>query len=508
MSTVTGTLYYDGARSNVTTGLPGIGRVPIVLENVDTQMRLAVYTGETGVYRFTGVPDGNYRLVEAYGDGGPFSSTGDWAEAAKGEWAVAVTPPIGYAPGASSGATHLDCITKNTIVFTVSGESAAGRNFSNGPVRYSPIRIDPSVNVNWDENLISAADAGTFGEFAAGTTGMTGADPNPYPYVNPDFKYVLPAAGKEAPIDGEFTIQNIANNISYNQHETWWRIADHSTGNERGRMMVINGYRTNAVFFRNEVQVKPNTYYLFATWILNLIKISGRVNPQLGVRIVAPDGKIIFEKDLEKEIPVNPRQPEWHEIGTLIFTGDFTHLFVEFVSLGEAASGNDYAIDDVGLFEAHLPQIVPVAETSKPEIKLGETTDFIIVFTNETQSDMTNLRFNYLLPNELEFVGGTIKINDTDYPDYDPAEGFALPNLLPGEGVTIRLQARATNIPPAEIATSFAAVTYDSSLVEGVAPISFASESNRVAVRIKSNSHCSPCDSFYRPMTPMFNFGQ
>lgn len=39
----------------------------------------------------------------------------------------------------------------------------------------------------------------------------------------------------------------------------WWRIADHTAGNETGRMMVVNGSDPGAVFFRDTVMVQPNT---------------------------------------------------------------------------------------------------------------------------------------------------------------------------------------------------------------------------------------------------------
>ena len=55
----------------------------------------------------------------------------------------------------------------------------------------------------------------------------------------------------------------------------WWRIADHTTGNETGRMMIVNGFNPGAVFFRATVNVQPNTNYLFTSWILNLFKVTG-----------------------------------------------------------------------------------------------------------------------------------------------------------------------------------------------------------------------------------------
>ena len=60
----------------------------------------------------------------------------------------------------------------------------------------------------------------------------------------------------------------------------WWRVADHTQGNETGRMLVVNGYNPGAVFFRAEVAVEPNHYYLFTAWILNLFKVTGYPDPE------------------------------------------------------------------------------------------------------------------------------------------------------------------------------------------------------------------------------------
>lgn len=44
-------------------------------------------------------------------------------------------------------------------------------------------------------------------------------------------------------------------NAMSNQIGAWWRIADHTIGNETGRMMVVNGFNPGAVFFRDVVSV-------------------------------------------------------------------------------------------------------------------------------------------------------------------------------------------------------------------------------------------------------------
>ena len=83
-------------------------------------------------------------------------------------------------------------------------------------------------------------------------------------------------------------------------------------------MMIVNGFNPGAVFFRSLVLVQPNTNYLFTAWILNLFKVTGYPNPELGVRILDENNNIIYDATLGALIPVNTNAPEWKQIGTVI----------------------------------------------------------------------------------------------------------------------------------------------------------------------------------------------
>jgi len=503
VATVSGHLFYDGARSNATAGLPGIVNVPIVLENVDNGLGLAVLTSSGGVFSFTNVPYGNYAIVEAFGDAGPFSLTGNFGnEAVARSPAIPAVPPLeGYVANPPAGATGLDCVSRNTILVTVPDSGVTGQHINNGPVQYSPIQIQPTVTVDWTANLINDADGGSFGGFTAGTSGMTGANPNPYPNINPGFTYTLPVGGGQSPIDGEFTIQNILNNNLYNQRETWWRVPDRTTGNETGRMMVINGANIGGVFFRDTVAVVPNTYYIFLTWILNLIKVAGRVNPQLAVTITAQDGTVLYDKNLGADIPANLNQPEWRQIGTLINSGNNSEITVEFYSMGNAASGNDYAIDDVGLFPAVINPPLLTKAVSATDAVVGDEISFQIVFENNTATTKTNIIFQDVLPNEVTFVSGSVEIGGVAYPDYDPNSGFSLPDLPPNNSISISFSAKAVAVGRA---SNTAEMTYQALIIEGVAPVEMTIPSNTVDIDIRETPKPPKPPCPWNPPPPPF----
>jgi len=484
MATVSGTLLFDKARTAAPpTGMSGIANVAIVLQNTLTTNMLAVMTDSSGNFQFQNVSNASYRLVESYGLVG-VTTPGDFTSAAPGDVAVAAVPPISFAPSPPAGATNLDCTSQNTLLFSVTGANISNLHICNGPVKYSSIVIDDSVTVNWNENLINTAGQGHFGEFSAGTQVMTGADPNPYPKVNPGFIYVLPENGSPNPSDGQYTIQNIATGVTYQANNVWWRVADLTTGNETGRMMIVNGANPNSIFFQDVIFVKPNTYYMFITWALNLVKITGRTDPMLGAKIITPDGVVLFNQNIGASIPVNQNEPEWHEIGTIIKSGAFSTLTVQLLSNGPAASGNDYVVDDVGVYEVAIPLYSPVKTASSTDIELGDTIVFTVTFTNGSLLPMTDIMFKDPLSDGLVFVPESVTINGDACEYCDPNDGFALPDLEAGEVVTVTFLATAASVPWMGRAVNTSTVTYSQQLIQNADPVALSVASNSVNINI------------------------
>ena len=318
MATVSGRVIFDRDRSlSVNTGDSGIANIPIVLQNVATGARLTVLTDANGNYSFINVPNGSYRIVESYGTNGGVTSPADFTNASVGSIPTGANPPISAVLNPPTGATNIDSLTPDTLFITVNQADIGNQNFFNGPVIYTPIEaiLDQCAIIS-GENLIHAADEGTFGTFPAGTPANTGAPTEPYPGVSPDFTYVLPNPETFTPLDGEYTVQNIMNNSRSAEIGAWWRIADHTSGNETGRMMIVNGFNPGAIFFRETVNVTPNTNYLFSSWILNLFRVTGYPNPELGVEILDQNGAVLYSATLGALIPVNTNAPEWKEIGS------------------------------------------------------------------------------------------------------------------------------------------------------------------------------------------------
>lgn len=486
MATISGRVIFDRDRSaTISSGDSGLANIPIVLQNIDTTERLTILTDADGSYIIFNVPNGNYRIVEAYGTPGGTLTPGNFFNAVPGSVPTGANPPITAAVNPPPGSTNLDSLTPDTLLVTVTGPDLINQNFLNGPVIYTPVEtiLDPCAVISGD-NLINAADEGTFGTFPPGTPANTGAPVEPYPGVTPDFTYVLPNPAIFAPLGGEYTVQNIMTNSMSAEIGAWWRIADHTVGNETGRFMVVNGFNPGAVFFRDTVTVQPNTNYLFTSWILNLFKVNGYPNPELGVRILDENGSVLYSATLGALIPVNVNAPEWKQIGSVINSQGNSSLTVEFLSEGPEVIGNDYAIDDISFNEIQVPQFVPIKTVDRQTANVGETVVYTVTLTNACQSPLTNVFFQDAIPAGLSFVPGSVVVNGVTNPVADPNAGFTLPDIPGGETVTVEFTAAVNEIPTPNPALNSANITYSYTPVEGGIPGVFDVTSNEVPVEV------------------------
>ena len=493
MPTISGRVIFDRDRSaTINAGDSSLANVPVVLQNIETNFRLVVITDANGNYSFINVPNGDYRIVEAYGTTGGVATPGDFNNAILGPFPREMNPPISFAINPPVGTTNLDSVTPDTLLVAVSGIDLANENFLDGPVIYTSIGaiLDPCVLIS-NENLITAASNGTFGFFQEGTLANTGVPVEPYPGVTPDFTYVLPDPTKYTPSDGEYTVQNIMTNAFSNDIGAWWRISDHTTGNETGRMMVVNGFNPGAVFFREVVLVEPNTNYLFSSWILNLFKVIGYPNPALGVRILDENNNILYSATLGNQIPVNTNAPEWKEIGIVINSRDNTNITVEFLSEGPAAIGNDYAIDDISLREIEVPQFIPEKSVSDTNVEVGQIITYTIKLANTCNNSLTDVIFQDIVPEGLEFLPGTVTVNGSSETNANPNNGFTIPNILGGNTATITFDAVVTNIPTINPTLNTATMTYSYTPVEGGIPSINIVDSNIVSVEINASADIS-----------------
>ena len=487
MATVSGRLLFDGARTaNPPAGMAGIANVPVVLQNTATNESLAVLTDTNGNYSFINVPDGAYHIIEAYGTAPAEPTPGNFANAVVTGVPEAAVPPISFAPNPPAGATNLDCVSRNTIPVTVANNQNVINQFIlNGPVTYSPIEniMDACVTLS-PVNLITDAFNGTMGTFPPGTPTDTSVPEAPFPQNVPDYTYVLTRPDRFVPGAEEYTVQNILTNTNSTRIGAWWRIADHTSGNETGRMMLVNGDTPGSIFFATTVNVTPNTFYLFDAWILNLFKVTGWADPRLGVVILDENGQEIYHQTLGMLIPVNTGNPEWKQIGTAIYSRNNTSLTVEFSSEGPEEIGNDYAIDDIAFQQLDEPVFIPVKSINTGTADVGDTVTYTVTLTNTCQSPLVNVRFLDMLPNGLLFSVNSVTINGAGIMGADPETGFNIPDIPGGGTAIITFNAMVGDVPDPNPTLNAADMFYSYTPVQGGILGNFSVTSNIVPLNV------------------------
>jgi len=484
MVTITGRLIFDKERTfSLNTQNNGIGNVPIVLQNKLTNERLFVLTKKDGDYTFKNVPEGTYRIVEAYGYEGIPSLTGDFKEAEIGTVPKGANPPITFVNNAPIGATDLDSLTQDTLELTITDKDLTNLNFLDGPVKYSYLQ-EKFDNIG--NNLITNAENGTFGTCQAGTRWNTCPAGLPYADLAPEFQYVVIDPTTHSPDGGQISIVN-ALMESYNfSIDTWWRITNQETKNEIGRMLIVNGDKPGAVFFKDTIKVEPHKYYLLRAWILNLIKKKGMADPKLGIRILNGDGQKIYEAELGAKIPVNENCPEWKEIGTIISSGTNTKLTLEFISQALEAWGNDYVIDNISLKEIKIDCIKPIKSCDKRIVHEGDIVTYKIEIENTLAKPIKEVKFKDVIPEGLEFIPGSVKINNSSKLSINPNEGFDLEDISSGAACIVEFKTNVIKIPTENPTWNKAIISYRYQMIEGEAKLFYEVETNEVPVCICS----------------------
>ncbi|MEF9991452.1 MAG: hypothetical protein RSD22_06525 [Romboutsia sp.] len=325
------------------TPIPG---VPITLFDTINNKGISILSDMNGKFEFINVPNGDYLLMETAGALNPSTSPVDFSQALSMEVPtpkdpdiILVTTPL------PPGANTLDSLTPNTIILMINNIDLLNQYFVDGPVMYTPIEILKHISTG--PNVINLADGGTFGFNLVGTPQDNTPLENPYPGVAPSFGYEQYT--NHTPHDGYISLVNIEtlNTFKY----TWWNIVDHTTGDEVGNFLIINGNYPGQSIFTETISTLPSQYCAFSAWISNQIRVLGKEDPKFTVEVtgnIGQSSQLIYQ-ETSNVIPTNTNVPEWRQVGAVFSSGDFETVTVNIISEGDAAAGNDYAIDDVEL---------------------------------------------------------------------------------------------------------------------------------------------------------------
>lgn len=420
MPNISGTVLFSSSRTvNSINTLTPISSVAVTLYNESTKIGATILSTSIGNFEFTNVPIGDYLLVESAGASITSQSPSNFLEATTISTPIAKDPLVSSVTitNLPSGANTLDSLTPNTLKISINSSDLLNQHFVDGPVIYSPITILNTISTG--DNLITLADNGIFGTNMPSTPVNTSPSTNPYQGLATGFGYQKYSNG--TPNDGNISIVNIE---TLNTFGTWWNLVDHTTGDERGNFLVVNGANPGASIFSQKIQVKPLTYYAFSAWIANQIKVSGEVDPQFLLNITGENGsqsELIFSQK-SNIIQVSTIVPSWKQIGKIFNSENYSNIVIDFISDGIAANGNDYAVDDVLLKEVIIDSnIIQTSKSVKNKTNLDDKNatvgDLLIysisIINTSTINNIVNMVITDTLSNGLNFIqnsvlGGTL----------------------------------------------------------------------------------------------------
>ena len=85
-----------------------------------------------------------------------------------------------------------------------------------------------------------------------------------------------------------------------------------------------------------------------------------------------------------------------------------------------------------------------VSSCDKTLVKEGETVHNTVTITNNSTTKLTHNFISNPTPNGANYVAGSIKVNGVVQPTHDIITGFFLPDLNPGETLTIEYDMQIT----------------------------------------------------------------
>lgn len=444
MANIIGTVVYNNGGLYKTVKNTPIPNVPVALQvqgdkYIEGEVQgvgIVTLTDENGIFKFTNVPAGDYRVVEAGKYSGKISQTGEW-NSVEIIYVFPTDPDIKLINNSPSGANRVASISPNTLYVTLPSTSSTNGDiedilFIDIPICNVPLILNTYVTTGI--NLISIVDDGTFGYKANGVEVQDSPASPPYDDFKTDFIYAEYGSNCStwdgydccAPHDGEYSISNTITNSNC---AGWFNFSDHTTGDETGRMMIVNGnYPGQPVFStKTSINIKSNTNYVFSVWIMNVDIIAADVLPKLRVEITKKDSSggivYIFNDNLEDDLGVTDI-PTWKQVGTTFNSGDNlsggtdptnldVDISVKFISEGPAASGNDYVIDDISLYEMEESPIDYLQKrVSKAVAKQGDVIEYTVTFMNTSKVDIPNIIFEDNVPPNTTYLLNSLSVND------------------------------------------------------------------------------------------------
>ncbi|WP_212934571.1 DUF7507 domain-containing protein [Bacillus hominis] len=116
----------------------------------------------------------------------------------------------------------------------------------------------------------------------------------------------------------------------------------------------------------------------------------------------------------------------------------------------------------------------------KSIISVGDTITYTTTITNTGNTPATNITFTSAIPANTTFIPNSVTISGVQQPGAQPALGVNIPNIAPGETVTVTFQVNVISIPPSNSIMGNDTILYSYTVDPNGTPVTTSTSTNIV----------------------------
>lgn len=128
-----------------------------------------------------------------------------------------------------------------------------------------------------------------------------------------------------------------------------------------------------------------------------------------------------------------------------------------------------------------LGELRMIKSVDKTYATIGDVITYTVEINNIGNVLVSNVEFTDIIPPGATFVTGSVTINGTPQPTYNPNTGFNLGSMIIGATISVEFQATVTSLPTPNTIINKANTTFNYLVI---LPISGSSESNSVTTTV------------------------